>query len=280
MTSARTVELVGGDGSRHTLVCSDEPYAMAPGANIWGGGMWEHDSSVVANIPGERLDNVRAGARTFAIGIVIVGSEYVQDERLGDLHRFLRSDRDVRVIYTRPSGTKREIVARCINAGNQTTLDTWKDPAAKVTLVFKAFDPYWRTVDAEIRSADFVFQDGFYALANAVEVVNDGDVNTWPRLIATGPVQNVHFTNLEVGATFRLKQVIDAGSVCRIETDPRHRNVWVNDSVNWRAVDNTLNESWPLVPGLNRLLVRGLSSPAPGPIGSFRVEWTPLYESC
>lgn len=280
MTSARTVELVGTDGTRHVLACSDEPYALGTGSDMWGGGMWQHTSKRVANIPGERLESVYAGARTVAVPIVIVGTEYHQDDKLGELQSWLRPDRDVRLIYTRPSGVRRELICRCINPGNRTRLDTWKDPAVKPVLTFKAFDPFWRTVDAEIETAEFLFEDGFFSGANAVEVTNIGDVETWPRLIAVGPVQNIHFTNFETGGIIRIKQVVDAGSVCRIETNPRHRNVWINDGVNWRAVDNSLNESWPLVPGLNRLAVRGISVPSPGPIGSFSVEWTPLFDSC
>lgn len=282
MSSQRTVELIAGsDGSRHTLVCSDEPYAMGPGAQLWGGAPREHMSSVVANIPGERLDNVRIGAQTFAVPVVIVGTEQQQDDHVGDLMAFLRHDRDIRLIYTRPSGVKREIVARCINAGSQTQIGTAKDPAVKLVLVFKAFDPFWRATDVEIESTQLIFEDGYVGRANAVEVNNIGDVETWPRLLVYGPVQNVHFANLETGQTIRVKEVIDSGTICRVETDPRFRNVWINDTVNWRtAVDNSLNQPFPLVPGLNRLIVRGISSPAPGPIGQFRIEWTPLFESC
>ena len=281
--SLRTVELVGADGSRHTLACdpiADYQLGTKPGLHGLTG--YTIESRRIANIPGERPGIVHAEPRTFPVPIVVKGTEAEIDTALGALARILSPLRDTRIIYTRPDGTKREISARCLNA-DIVDLAHFKSPGAKVPLVFRAFDPFWRaTVENENSTSGTLVDYSAASDSNALEITNNGDVEAWPEITIVGPAQNIEAVSLETGKVWRIIRIIEAGETVRIETDPRRSaSVWLNDDLNWAEVMSpTVAEFWPLVPGMNRIVLRASSVPPSAAMGDFDIRFVERFDSC
>lgn len=279
--SLRTVELVGADGTQHTLACDPvADYQLGTRAGLHGLTGYSIESRRIANIPGERPGIVHAEPRTFAVPIVVKGTESEIDTALGALGRILSPLRDTRIIYTRPDGTKREISARCLNA-DVVDLAHFKSPGAKVPLVFRAFNPFWRATVEDEQSTSATFVDYSDAGAsNVLAITNSGDVDVWPEITITGPADNVEALNLETGQVWRIIRVIEAGETVRIQTDPdRGSSVWLNDDLNWTDVMSaTTAEFWPLVPGLNRVMMR--ASSVASSIGSFDIRFLERFDTC
>ncbi len=280
--SARTVELVGTEGTRLTLACSTPPdFQLGVTPGLHGPATYSIASRRVANIPGERPGRPHAEPRLLPITVVVNGTEAEQDDKIGTLGRILSPPLENRIIYTRPDGTKREITAVCLNSSVR--IDHAKTRAAQIQLLFKAFRPYWRAVNENIGTytADFVDHRQTGGV-NTVEVTNGGDVDTWPEITISGYSENVEAVNLETGQLFRLTRIVEAGETVRIETDPdRGSAVWINDQLDYRNVmSTTAAEFWPLVPGLNRLLLRAAGQSSGAAPGDFTIRWVERFETC
>jgi hypothetical protein len=273
--SERTVTLVGADGTRHTLACADEPYRLGAAA-VWGVGPTAHDSRPVGDLPGERLERVRALPRTIAVPVVIIGGEAAVDDALGGLGQIIGSGADCRIIYSRPDGTTRELTARYLSGGDAVPIRHHKMPAVRVPLTFRAYQPFWRSTLGPIVVEDQTFVGE--GLANAVTVDNGGDVDTWPTITITGPAENIQGVNLVTGQVWRVREVITAGQTLRIETDPRAVGVWLDDIASIGVMD-PLSEMWPLRPRSNHLVLSARGDGVGG-IGTFRLQWRELFDTC
>ncbi len=281
MATDRVVTLIGADGSRHTLMCDDSgPYDLGVEGQLHGMAPYALSSERVANIPGEKLDNVTARPRTFGVPFLIKGtSETDMDERIAALGSILSPRRDVIVQYERADGSVREITARYLSGANALNMRRTGQRHLKAPIVFRAFWPYWRSTTAELQDwGPAAFDDGRLGGSNNIEVVNGGDVETWPEIIITGHAEAIEFVNLGLGQVFRIKEIIEVGDTLRIETDPRAFGVYINNVYSQFAVDE-ISEFFPLVPGRNRIILRGNSNGV-DPIGTFWVRWLEQWETC
>lgn len=281
MATDRVVTLVGADGSRNTLMCDEaEPYDLATDSQLWGIAPYDLASEPVANIPGERLGAVTARPRTFAVPIVLNGSTETEvDERIAELGSILSPRRDVTLIYQRADGTTREISARYLSGANALNVNRTQQRHVKAPLVFRAFWPYWRSTTSAIEEwGPSPFDDGRAAGSNNIEVVNSGDVVTWPEITITGHAEAIEFLSLNTGQVFRILEIIEVGSTLRIDTDPRTFGIYIDDVFAQTVVD-PISEFFPLVPGPNRLIIRGNSN-GTDPIGDFVVRWREQFETC
>jgi hypothetical protein len=278
----RTVTLVGADGSRHVLACSAEPYQLKLDGQLWGNASYAFESRRVANLPGERLEDVHVMPRTFTVPIEVVGTtELDVDQRLAALGSILSPSADCGIIYRRADGSTRQITARCIAGADTLQAIARSGPTQRqvaASLVFRAYFPYWTSLDFDDPSYSASFNDALGAGFNSFDLTCSSDVETWPEVTITGPVQNIHGANLVTGQVWRIVEVLNPGQVVRIESDPRRPGVWLNDVYRFDMLD-TASALWPLVPRLNRLMFRG-TSVGVSPIGSFGLRWRNLHESC
>lgn len=290
MTSLRTVTLRGG-GTSLVVACSAEPYQLGVGAQLWGTAPYAYTSRRVANIPGERVDNIQALPRTFALPLIVEGATELEiDQRLGALGTILAPDSELQVIFERPDGTTRAISAFCIGgreAVSATSEAGHLQRVVPVPLVMRAYWPYWRSVADQVDTVGpATFNDGRGAGSNQVTVTNGGDVACYPEITVTGYAENVEAVNLTTGKVWRVLEILEVGDVLRIDTDPRTPGVWLNDvlayNIGGRHVVDPISEvtGWHLVPGANHLLFRGNTSTGAEAIGGFTLRWREQFETC
>ena len=281
--TGRRVTLIGGEGVRRTLACSDEPYQLTPDGTPWGLTTYSLNTRAVGQIPGEQLQSVRAGVRTFALPVQIEGDTEAEiDERLGWLGQVLDPGREIRVQYRRPDGTEREISA--LYAGGADSVSATSNAGhlqrhVVVPLIMKALWPFWRsTANPVTTEGPVTFTDRDFDI---VTLTNGGDVDAWPEITVTGYAEGIEAINLTTGRWWRVRRVLEVGDVLRIDTDPRSFGVYVNDVADHPAMDQLSQlAEWHLVPGDNVLLVRGNTATGDEPIGSISFRWRPQFGSC
>jgi hypothetical protein len=283
MSSTRTVTLVGVDGTRHVLACSAEPYQLRPNAQLWGTAPYAINSRQVGQIPGERVESVRALARTVVVPVQVEGATELEiDANLGALGAILSPVDDVRLIYRRPDGTERELTARYAGGGDAVQAageSGFLQRHVTVPLIFKAHWPYWRPLSGSVEVVGpTVFDDGSLAGSNLITVTNSGDVECSPEFVITGHAEGIEGVNLTTGKGFRVRRVLEVGDTLRIDTDKRTFGVYVNDVAELVAMDPT-SEYWSLVPGPNVLWWRGNTASGGEPIGGFTIRWREQYET-
>jgi hypothetical protein len=283
MSSARTVTLIA-NGVRRVLACSDEPTQLGTGAQLSGSTSYTINSRRVALIPGERVGPVQAQPRTFVVPVIVEGATELEiDQNLADLLADLNPAEDCRILYRRPDGTERELVARYQGGGD--AVSAWSEAGylqrhVRVPLVFRAYQPYWRDLtNSLVVSGPTTFQDGRGAGANEVTFTNPGDVECSPELIITGHAEAIEVTNLTTGGVLRVVEVIPVGSTLRIDADPASFGVWINDVEADGAMD-TATDWWSFAPGANEILVRANTATGAEAIGQFTIRCRPLYETC
>lgn len=283
MSSTRTVTLIA-NGVRRVLACSDEPTQLGTGAQLWGGAPYSFNSRRVALIPGERVDTVQALPRTFLVPVIVEGAtELAVDQALADLLADLSPAEDCRILYRRPDGTERELIARYQGGGDAVSATAEAGHLqrhVRVPLIFRAYSPYWRDLATGlVVSGPTTFQDGRGAGTNLVTFANPGDVECWPEIIVTGYAEAIELTNLTTGGVLRVAEVIPEGSTLRIDVDAASFGVWINDVEAQSAMD-AATDWWPLAAGDNVILVRGNTATGAETIGQFTIRCRPLFESC
>lgn len=280
----RRITLIGGEGVRRVLACSDEPYQLKPDATAWGLTGYALGTRSVGEIPGERLETVRALSRTFALPVQLEGDTEAEiDERLGWLGAVLDPGREIRVQYRRPDGTEREISA--LYQGGADSFSAVADAGHEqrhvvVPLVMKALWPFWRPVANPVAvDGPTTFDDGRAAGSNLVTVTNDGDVACWPEFTITGYAEAIEGMSLTSGKVWRVRRILGTADTLRIDTDPRNFGVYLNDVADYTTMDQ-LSEFWELEPGDNILVFRGNTATGAEPIGTFTIRWRPQFSSC
>jgi hypothetical protein len=278
MPSTRKVVLYGAHGQRRTLVCDDTgPLQLRPDNGLWGVAPVAITSRQVLGAAGEAIETVRTQPRSFAVPVLAQGStEQAVDEVLGSLGSILDPNRDVRIVYSRPDGSAREITARYQSGGESLAVKSSHHNAVVVPLVFKAFYPFWRSADG-VRVYSETMRDAGYADLNAVNITNAGDVDVWPEITINGYAENVECTSLNTGQVFRCRWILTEGETLRVDTDPRRFGVYLNEAQGYSTAMDPFSEFWPLQPGLNRLIIRGITFQRPG--GRLTVRWREEWET-
>lgn len=276
---ARTVTLIGADGGRHTLACGDGPLWLGTGSTLWGDTSYSFSSTRVADIAGERLDDAHPSPRLIGLPIRVIASTPTELEtELRALGATLAPDRPVRVQFTRDDGGTREIVAHCVDGQDQLTVAAYDETATEARLVLRAFDPFWRSTDADQSLVSETFLDAQQGLENPVDIVNGSDVPAvWPEFVINGPIEKVQIGSHETGRVTIVHAILTVSDSIRIVTDPARRDVWVNGERDWFVLSNR-SQFWPLVPGLNRVVVRGFD--AGNSPGSFEIRWAERFRTC
>lgn len=280
MGTDRVVTLVGADGSRHVLACSAEPYQLARNSTIMGTAPYALSSRRRGpTLPGEVLDSVHAEPRTFAVPIQIEGTtEQDLDRHIAALGSVLSPDiGPCRIVWTRPDGTSRELTGWHLDGGSGIE---WRDHLQRqhrAQLIFRALFPYWRGVDTAQGESTGTFADASLAHSNPLALFNAGDVRTWPQITIAGPCQNIEAVNISTGQVWRIIEQLGPADRVRLECDPRSIGVWFNDDFRHNVLDPQACELWPLLPGVNLIVLRAIN---PTGLGTWQIRWPLLYETC
>lgn len=136
-------------------------------------------------------------------------------------------------------------------------------------LTFHAFDPYWYDTDVKVETyrlnenqATFFPMFPLRLTSSTVfadtAVDNEGDVETWPEWIITGPGENIAIRNMTTGEVIYLDHpdaILGPGETVTINTKPFEKTVEKNDGIN---IFHTLTEEsslWALVEGNNSIRI-------------------------
>lgn len=277
---ASTVTLIGADGSRHVLACGDGPLWLGTSPTLWGDTAYSFTSTRVADIPGHRLDDAHPEPRLFGLPVKIIATTPGELEaQLRALGAILAPDRPVRVQFTPDGGGgTREIVAHCVDGQDQLAIPDFEETAVEARLVLRAFDPWWRSTTSDQSVVAETFLDAQQGFENPVDIVNGSDVPAvWPEFVINGPIEKVQIGSHETGRVLIVHAILTINDSIRIVTDPARRDVWVNDERDWFVLSNR-SQFWPLVPGLNRVIVRGFDA-GTSP-GNFEIRWTERFRTC
>ncbi|MEM9652247.1 MAG: hypothetical protein AAGA65_09145 [Actinomycetota bacterium] len=290
-----TVTLIDGDLNRHTLACPGGPYFLGVDSGLWGVSPALLQFERVAGSDGATLRQVSSGPKTLVVP-VRVGTDVVstgeQQNRFAQLMDGLRPDVECRLEVERP-GVHREIVARYSRgaASDEVFRRHSQHRGVVVRLEFVALDPVWRNVADPVSTypADptvvELFDNAYFGHVNEVTINCDSTLPVSPRFTIAGEVQNVEVMHRTTGAYWRMTERLTRQTdVMVVETDPRNGvGAYLNGGLqSWFFDPFSTLERFVLIPGENRLDLRGLSDVvvSPGASASFRIEWVDQYRQC
>ena len=113
-------------------------------------------------------------------------------------------------------------------------------------------------------------------LSGRRDVVNPGDVDSWPLWTVTGPGSRLDVVHHDTGQTITYDAAIPAGQVVRIDTRPGSRSVTSAAGDNLMPNVSSDPEFWPLLGGVNDV---SLTMPGTSEDSDVSLTWTPLRES-
>lgn len=216
-------------------------------------------------VPGSRLRNLQVKAREIDLPIEITGVS------TSDLRNVLRNilkwfnpllgDGQLKVIAE--DGTTRLLKCR-YQSGLEITETgmTW----IKSTLVLKAFDPFWYDVNPNIVTYTTGTPSTFFpffplkltssTVFSGATVTNDGDVETWPIWIITGPGDTIYLNNLTTGRSLNINYSLGVGESITVDTRPGYKTITKNDGTNLFQYLSNSSSLWDLIAGSNNIQIQ------------------------
>jgi hypothetical protein len=176
-----------------------------------------------------------------------VESVYLGIQALRQIARVLDPTKGVGSLRVRlPDGNVRQIGATYAGGLDASTEDS--PGAIWAPLVFRTPDPYW---------TDGITQTTQWPTgATSLDIVNDGDYDTWPIITLAGdggPVDSPTLTNTAINKKI---QITAAANQIVLDCRPGHRSVAINGIPNYGAMSAD-SEMWPLVAGAQVLSLAG-----------------------
>lgn len=192
----------------------------------------------------------------------------------------------VLTVYRSEDSSARQIEAYYEDGFGGETGENWLSANPVLTLLCP--DPYWRDVNPQQVSRDYVSSTGRSFLSPYLTVsssrtlgqsmiANDGDVEAWPSWTITGPATQLTATNTTTGDSFTLTYNLLSGQQATIAVDPTRPmlrgpgGVNLIGSLNWPGA-----VLWALVPGTNNVDLQLLGS---GPGTKVELAYYRRYET-
>lgn len=243
-----------------------------------------YDDETVPFQAGERLRQIRHGAREISVPLLIQGQDQreVRDRLRAWSRRFDTTRGEGRLVSAMFGSDQRELPCRFVGL-LETGEQNESDRAQRVVAVFRAFDPFFRdTADtvSEFDSGALMFFPFFPltlsggAVFATPTINNDGDASAYPIWRINGPGGPVALTNLTTGATLELTTTLTAGQSIVIDTRPFVRSIVDQDGTNLYADRTPGSSLWELAPGPNQVqILLSLSSAASSVELRYRRRW-------
>lgn len=146
-------------------------------------------------------------------------------------------------------------------------------------------DPYWHMPEV---NEPFLLEEGTpwfpfpplqlrgSLLQERRDVVNPGDVDSWPRWTVTGPGQGFAIVHHDTGRSIEYDATIIPGQQVVIDTRPGYRNITDGQGTDLMQHLTSDPEFFPLLGGTNDI---ELIMPGTGDDTDITLTWTPLRES-
>ncbi len=276
------LRIIGGPPSnfaRFDFVGCPTPYSAEAGSTVRGKTLYRIESREIGvDIPGETITNIRARPRTIVCPIVVhADQETTLEDAWDTLGGFLSTiEGPCRLIWTRADGGKREITAHYQSGADTVRItNLHQHRHIEANLTFRASYPYWTEFGGTVQDFGGGFNNALGAGITMITFDNQGDVRTWPTVTLNGPVERVELMNQSTGQLVRVNEIITAGQQIRLEFDPRNRGVFLDDVWQPSVLDPTAADMWPLLPGVNNVILRAVS---PGDAGLWEARWPILWE--
>lgn len=217
---------------------------------------------------GSRLRDIKVKSRDIDIPLLIKADSEIdlRNKIRACLRIFnpLKGDGKIRV--TAPDGSQRELFCRYA-AGLEGKEDRGSKGLTWMTfiLVFRAFDPYWYDSSTIVQTFNtgqpatffpfFPLRLSSSTVFADISVNNDGDVETWPEWIITGPGSGPVFRNLTTGEVMNLNATLQENESITIDTRPGNKTIKKDDGTNLFATLSDDSSLWPLESGNNNVRI-------------------------
>lgn len=203
------------------------------------------------------------------------------------LKTFNPLNNDGRLRMVSYDGVKRDINCRYVSGfemdeSTENSGDTWQNAIG----VFRAFDPFWYDISPTIitftnGSPATFLQSPFLPLkitsstifGNQTITVN-GDVETNPTWVITGPGDSIVINNLTTGESINLNYSLGAGEYINIDTNEGKKTVTKNDGTNLYQYLSNDSSLWSLQAGVNNIQIQMQNS---GTASSVQLSYTNRY---
>jgi hypothetical protein len=243
---------------------------------------------------GKRLREVKVDARDVDLPLYIEGENEMElKNKLRFLMKIMNPLKgDGRFKSISPDGSQRELTCRYSGG-----LDISEKKGNKIgnlqiaILIFRAFDPFWYDSQTIVQTFRKNESPGLFfpilplrvasstVFADAT-IENNGDVETWPEWIITGPGENITLRNLTTGEVIELNHPdakLEAGETVVIRTTPippNEKTVTKSDGSNWFYTLSDNSSLWSLKEGNNSIqLEMGNATDA----SSIQLSYRPRY---
>ena len=264
--SERILELVGVDGTRIRLVCSDlltSEFHLRTDSTAFA---WAAAPSIQARtrpgIHGAIVEQVNHPPHSLRLPILVrANDEQELAESMATLARLLRPGGVIRLVHTRPDGDERDLVARYSSGGERTVIRHHQQRYVEVPIIVTAYHPFWRWAKRQNKTTE-VLNDGAGAGSNPIVFDNLGDVASWPRITVRGPFSNFEALNMTTGQVWRCIETANSGFDLQVDTDPRNFHVRFGGARIDSVIDPLARDFWPLRPGPNRVVFRAVTDGA------------------
>lgn len=220
------------------------------------------------NQEGSTPRNVKVKARDIDLPLRIIAKDELDLEiKLRQLTRMfnpLKADGKIKVVGY--GGSQRELNCRYTSGFEMEDLsDTRGQNWQKAIGVFRAFDPYWYDVATQVKTFTpgqpatffpfFPLRLSSSSVLVDTTVDNEGDVETWPEWIITGPGENIVLRNLTTGELTYLETSIFAGESITINTKNKEKTITKNDGTNLYGTQTDESSLWALQDGQNSIRI-------------------------
>ena len=228
----------------------------------------DFDDETVPFQAGERLRQIRHGAREVAVPLLVQGGsqQQVRDRLRVWSRRFDTTRGDGRLVSNMFGSGERELVCRFVGTLESGEQDE-SDRSQRFVAVFRAFDPFWRdTSDTQLvydlgeESQPFfpfpplVLSGG--AIFVSPTVTNGGDVDAFPVWTIQGPGGPIILTNVTTGETLGVDTTLVSSSQrVIVDTRPFRKSIVREDGTNLYGQRTSGSSLWSLAPGDNIIQV-------------------------
>ncbi len=235
---------------------------------------------------GTRRRHTRFEQRTITLPLFMRGRDHVEFvamwQRLSRLFTMTSWRGPARLRVARPDGGLREVFAEYDDGfdgqpAQGYTFDT-------VVLSLYCDDPYWRDVTPTTVVREFVVGAPYLnpyprvspaGVLGRSQIVNAGDVRTWPQWTISGPASALVAANQTNRQSFTLTHNLPAGQRITLTTDPPTvrgpAGEVLTDAIDWPGA-----RLWPLEPGVNQVDFQATGS---GPGTKVELSYVQLWET-
>jgi phage-related protein len=213
---------------------------------------------------GTRLKQLYVKSRDIDLPLGITGTSKsdlrTQVRNLLNMFNPLLGDGTLKIIAE--DGSQRQIKCRYSSGLEiQETGLFWQN----VIIVLKAFDPYWYDPNTIIQTFTVGTPATFFPILpmrltsstvfSDTTINNDGDVESWPTWIITGPGDTIYIRNLTTGEFININYTLQPGETINIDTRPGKKTVTLGDGTNLYPNMSSDSSLWSLQAGYNQIRI-------------------------